>query len=152
MVRAASTSRRLRHLTRSLCHDTAPCTTPAASDSATEEERKKEWSIAIHGGAGVMVEAGSAQEQEYHETLERSIRAGAVILEAGVKLTSKLSLLVIYGPFFLRDLLAATGQQRGGRRGRGRGDGGLAAVQLCARLLGHDGRPGRDGRRDDGAL
>ena len=37
----------------------------------------------IHGGAGVMVEPGSAQEQEYHATLERSLRAGAAILEAG---------------------------------------------------------------------
>ena len=46
-------------------------------------QKKKEWSIAIHGGAGVMVEPGSAQEQEYHATLERSLRAGAAILEAG---------------------------------------------------------------------
>lgn len=43
------------------------------------------WSIAIHGGAGVITRAGLSADQEaaYHASLERALAAGAEILEAG---------------------------------------------------------------------
>jgi isoaspartyl peptidase/L-asparaginase-like protein (Ntn-hydrolase superfamily) len=85
--------RQLRHLARAIATPPPPPPAAAAHGAAAasatsaqqeqQQQHKKEWSIAIHGGAGVMVEPGSAQEQEYHATLERSLRAGAAILEAG---------------------------------------------------------------------
>eukprot|EP01043_Picozoa_sp_COSAG02_P002941 COSAG02_NODE_69_length_42323_cov_23.507850_28_plen_289_part_00 len=70
--------RRLQNLARDLVG-----VAPSSETSHTPATQKKEWSIAIHGGAGVMVEPGSEQEKEYHVTLESSLRAGAAILEAG---------------------------------------------------------------------
>lgn len=52
--------------------------------SAEEGAGRKEWSIAIHGGAGVLIDKGDEQaEAAYHAILERSIRAGAAVLARG---------------------------------------------------------------------
>lgn len=53
------------------------------SAAETQPSKKKDWSIALHGGAGVLVIKGSPQEQEYHEKLQSFLRAGAAILAAG---------------------------------------------------------------------
>ena len=60
-------------------------TTDAADSSSSLRQTRtpKEWSIAIHGGSGVLVEPGTEREQQYHDLLEHSLQAGATVLEAG---------------------------------------------------------------------
>ncbi|WP_334183506.1 isoaspartyl peptidase/L-asparaginase family protein [Novosphingobium sp.] len=58
----------------------APTATPAAAKPAAPR-----WSLAIHGGAGV-IERGSLtpeQEKAYREGLDEALRAGAAVLDKG---------------------------------------------------------------------
>lgn len=61
----------------------AACAT--APDVAAPAESAPEWSIAIHGGAGVITRnsLSPTQEAAYREALDAALDAGAQILEAG---------------------------------------------------------------------
>lgn len=57
----------------------------AGSAAAQDGANNRGWSLAIHGGAGVIERASLSPEQDaaYRAALERALEAGAAILEAG---------------------------------------------------------------------